>query len=86
MSERYTRYFVLHLSERDYRPTPAAQYAIQLSDPEGGPGSAGYIGDAETELVVDGHVVPAAVLDAARRQACGQGDYVDESGETIPPF
>ena len=81
-----TRYFVLRLHERDYRPTPEACFVVQLPSPEGGPGATGYLRADQTELVVDGEAIPTAVLNAARRQPYGKGDYVNEKGESIPPF
>ena len=30
--------------------------------------------------------VPTAVIEAARRQATGRGDYVDPEGRSVPPF
>ena len=83
-------FFVMHLSERDLsergRPTRGGQFEIQLLDAKGRAKATGYIGSEETMLEVEGNSVPIAVIEAARRQPVGQGDYVDEQGHSIQPF
>jgi len=83
---RTTKYFVSSLSTEDYKPFPGAKFEVQLQSPAGGPGVSGYFGDDEVQLVVGGESIPLAVLQAARRQPFGQGDYVNEKGETVPAF
>ena len=81
------RYFVFHLNEKDDpKPRPGAEFEIQILDSKGRAKLLGYIGKTETELDVEGHRVPRSVLEAARRQPIGEGDYVDETGQSIPPF
>jgi hypothetical protein len=46
----------------------------------------GYVGADDDPLEVAGYRVPTAVVQAARRQAAGQGDYVDEQGMSIQAF
>jgi hypothetical protein len=79
------KYFVVHLSERD-RPAAREVFEIQLLDLEGRATACGYIGSGDTDLAIEGRLIPAAVLQAARRQPLGQGDYVDDDGNSIPPF
>jgi len=79
------RYFVSHLEPHD-RPEPDRLYQIQILDSSGRAEAWGYVGESETELVVESHVVPAPVLTAARRQVLGKGDYVDDDGNPIRPF
>ena len=80
------RYFVLHLNDRD-RPGADSQlsFQIQLLDDLGRSVEEGYVGLEETELRIADRAVPRAVLDAARRQPLGQGDYVDANGESVSP-
>ncbi|MHC4402821.1 MAG: hypothetical protein ACYTG0_24435, partial [Planctomycetota bacterium] len=84
------RYFVMHLSERDLgergRASSEGQFEIQLLDAEGRAKACGYVGSDETTLEVEGKTVPIAVIEAARQQPVGQGDYVDEQGHSIQPF
>jgi hypothetical protein len=79
-------FFVQHLSERSYRPHQGAKYEVQLLDGAGQSRAEGYFGVDDTQLIVNGEVVPLAVLEAARRQLRGQGDYVNEDGHTVAPF
>ena len=86
MAPRRSRYFVVHLTERDDRPSDELRFEVQLLDSRGRARACGYVGEDDTELVVEGEVVPWAVLDAARRQTYGQGDYVNAEGESVRPF
>jgi hypothetical protein len=78
-------YFVVHLMEND-RPSRGQPFEIQVLDSEGRAIACGYVGTDDTSLDIEGQVVPAAVLEAARRQVIGQGDYVNERGNSIMPF
>lgn len=84
------RFFVMHLSERDLtergRSSSGQPFEIQLLDAENRAKATGYVGVDEKTLEVEGYSVPMAVIDAARRQTEGQGDYVDGNGNSIPPF
>lgn len=86
MATSSLRSFVLHLSERDHRPSPVSRFAVQLPSRQGGPGPTGYFGADDAELVVDGVTIPGPVLDAARGLPPGHGDFVDEHGRRAPPF
>jgi hypothetical protein len=86
MSNDKQRFFVLHLDERDYKPSPDSKYEIQILDSEGRAKLSGYLEENQTELVVKGFKIPKAVIEAATRQLKGKGDYVNEKGESIPPF
>lgn len=81
------RYFVLHLKDLDRPGTDSRlSFQIQLLDDLGRSVEEGYVGLEETELRIAGRAIPRAVLDAARRQPLGQGDYVNANGESVPPF
>ena len=84
------RYFVLHLSAsemgtNDY-PEIDKPYSIQILDNEGKGIESGVVGESDGTLIIGRHVVPKAVIDAARRQPLGKGDYIDENGRRIVPF
>ena len=43
--------------------------------------------DEKTPLLeIEGKQIPIEVINAARRQEIGNGDYVDERGMTLPAF
>jgi hypothetical protein len=85
MPKRKSRYFVLHRSDRDRKENRDKQFEIQLLDSKGRARDVGYVGSSETELIIGNHAVPLAVLEAARRQGPGVGDYVDETGTSMHP-
>jgi hypothetical protein len=89
------RYFVLHLDERDFRPHIEARYAVQILNRKGEAEFSVYVDEegqvldvARTDAASMRPVpeVPRPVVDAARRQRAGQGDYVDQSGRSVRPF
>jgi len=86
------RFFVLHLEKRDYRPVPLAEYEIQTLTEDGQAASSTYLNSAGRTLVtgkkeaVDVPGVPQPVVEAARRQPPGKGDFVDEEGRSMAPF
>jgi len=84
------RYFVMHLLENEVgipgRSDASKQYEIQILDAQGRAVAIVYAGNLETELSVGDQLVPKAVLEAARRQVPGKGDYVNEDGIHILPF
>jgi hypothetical protein len=88
MSNKKTkqRYFVLHLEDRDFKPSPNVKYEIQILDSKGRAKVSGYVVENQNELEVDGKIIPMAVIEAAKRQPKGKGDYVNEFGESIPPW
>lgn len=79
------RFFVVHLAEND-RPSPEKVLEIQILDSAGRTESTIYAGIGQTALEVAGQCVPRAVIQAARRQSVGQGDYVNAEGKSIAPF
>jgi hypothetical protein len=85
MKKNMLRYFVSHLDPSD-RPSAEKPFEIQLLDAEGRAAATGYFGIGETTLVIQGQLIPMPVLQAARRQRLGQGDYVNEAGVSVPPF
>ena len=80
------RYFVLHLDDRDFKPSPNVKYEIQILDSKGRAKVSGYVDENQNELEVDGKIIPRAVIEAAQRQQKGKGDYVNEFGESITPW
>jgi hypothetical protein len=79
------RYFVIHLEEMD-RPIPGKEFEIQVLDSEGRAACCGYVGKGQLDLVVAGKVIPRPVIEAAHRQTIGQGEYVDQAGNSVSPF
>lgn len=83
-------YFVSHLSDRVRDEKKLREHGrcfeIQLLDKKGRALASKCIGPNDRRLEIDGRVIPTAVLDAARRQPIGQGDYVNDDGLSIQPF
>jgi hypothetical protein len=79
-------YFVVRLAPENPQYNVRRTIEIQMLDPAGRARYVGYAGDHETELQIEGYSIPQAVLEAARRQPPGQGDYVNDSGQSISPF
>jgi hypothetical protein len=80
------RFFVSALSPADPEKLEGFLYEIQILDSHGRGEQAGYLREGDDHLEIEGYVIPRAVIDAARRQREGQGDYVDSEGRTIQPF
>lgn len=84
------RYFVIHLTERDLidrgQLSSDKPFEIQVLDTEGRAVVSGYVGREETRFEVAGRPIPKAVIESARNQPLGQGDYVDEHGNSVQPF
>ena len=80
------RYFVMHLGKEHPQREVGKEFEIQLLDSKGRGKVVGRVGWSETELILEGHIVPKAVIEAARRQPEGGGDFVDASGQSIPRF
>ncbi len=78
-------YFVRRIRPQE-RPGSSERLEIQILDDEGRAVSVGYVGTGTSQLTVDGHVIPAAVIEAARRREEGQGEYVGPNGQSLPPF
>lgn len=79
------RFFVCHLDIEE-RPAPELSYEIQLLDTQGRAVKWAYVSQEMVSLTLDELTVPYAVVEAARRQKPGQGDYVDINGRSISPF
>lgn len=83
-------YFVMHLTDRDLsdrgRPVNEKRFEIQMLDAQGRAEACGYVGPEDASLRIYNCVIPFAVIDAARRQAPGQGDYVGDDGNSVPAF
>ena len=87
MSASGQRYFVLHLGPEDMPwPVPTKPYEVQVLDLRGRATALVHVGDDDNDIEGSGYLIPKAVIDAARRQRPGQGDYVDEMGQSVPPF
>lgn len=84
------RYFVMQLTDRDLkdrgRPIGEKRFEIQVLDGEGRATACGYVGIEDVALDVGGREIPRAVIEAARSQPLGQGNYVDEHGRSVPFF
>jgi len=84
------KYFVMYLSERDClgRGLPAGEkrFEIQLLDDEGRAKVCGHVGSDDFRLEISGEQIPIAVIRAAQRQRLGQGDYVNEDGDSVSLF
>jgi len=78
-------YFVRRIRPHE-RPGSPDRFEIQILDDDGRAVSVGYIGSGSTQLTVDGHAIPAAVIEAAKRHEEGQCDYVGPDGRSLPPF
>ena len=76
----------MQLGDDDPHRSAGYAFAIQILDASGRARSVGYVGSTESELVVDSHTVPLQVIGAARRQPKGQGDYVNENGDSVHPI
>lgn len=79
------RFFVLHLKKEDCKD-PNKQFEIQVLDDDGRAISFTHISYEQTTLVIDGDLIPVPVIDAAKRQKEGEGNYVNEAGEQVTPF
>lgn len=84
------KFFVMQLSERGLaergRRSNEQPFEIQLLDAKDRAKACGYVGADDKTLDIEGYSVPMAVIEAARRQTPGQGDYVDDHGNSIQPF
>jgi hypothetical protein len=93
---RRERYFVACLGEDSYRPSPDADFEVQiLNDDNEGEISAYFARDSNVpialihatqgRLPIETHHIPDVVIDAARKRRVGFGEYVDEKGNVVPP-
>jgi hypothetical protein len=92
------RFFVGQLDEKSYRPSAQAEFEVQILGPEGTAERCAYIGRDSNQVIalvdfttgpkllsVEGHGIPAAVIEAARQRRGGHGEYVNELGEVVQP-
>jgi len=79
-------YFVLRLDSQQSVDTDGNSYEVQILDQHGCAAAVGYFTDPDAPLTVAQQLIPTAVLYAALRQLPGQGDYVNEAGESILPW
>ena len=86
MGEPKRWFFVMRLRPDHSRPFPDAEIQVQLLDEDGLSKEKGYLSGNGMELSLGGQRVPNAVVDAARRQVPGRGEYVDESGARVDPL
>jgi transposase len=76
-------YFVRRLPATEARP--GARFEVQVLYKSGRSRAEARF-DEESIVEVEGVAIPEAVLEAARRQPPGQGDYVGRDGTSLPPF
>lgn len=78
-------YFVSHLNKSDQlqRGMP---FEIQVLNSVGQAVACGYVDENTAVFEIQGQLIPIEVINAARQQNVGNGDYVDENGKTLPPF
>ena len=79
------KFYVLHLRIGDPRRQGGYEYEIQVVDSSGLATEFGLLRDTERELTIDDKVVPLGVIEAARRQPLGKGDFVDCYGAQVLP-
>jgi hypothetical protein len=78
-------FFVRHLLDGWPDKTVAQQFEVQLVDRYGRATAWGFVGDLEMSLKIGAVEVPRGVIEAARRQSRGVGDFVDGSGNQVLP-
>ena|SRR6266566_3215771 len=95
-SESGTRYFVARLDDRSFRPLPEAEFLVQVLNEDGEGEIIAYIARDSNSVVAvvhatkgrlptEGHGIPDAVIEAARRRQVGSGEDVNEKGEIVQP-
>lgn len=77
-------FFVSHLEERD-RPSIGMRYEVQLLNAVGQAVACGYVDEDTDSLEIQGRSIPLLVIEAARKQPIGKGDYIDEGGNPVSP-
>lgn len=83
--ENQPYFYVRHLPDDWPDKTPNQKYTIELIDEFGRATSWGYIGDDDNSLKIGDVEIPRAVIEAARRQPLGCGDFVDLNGNQVMP-
>jgi hypothetical protein len=80
------RYFVLCYDESDPEYREGFRYEIQLLNDDGEAGGVIQLSDEETRISIPGYDIPLKVIEAAKSQEKGSGDYVNSGGECVRPF
>jgi hypothetical protein len=95
-STREQRYFVGKIDSLDYRPSPDAEFEIQILNGNGEGEISAYVGRDSNEIIAlihaskgplppYAHSIPLPVIEAARQRRAGFGEYVNAKGEIIRP-
>src|SRR5215510_10272740 len=95
-TESAQRYFVRRLDPRSFRPSPDAEFEVQVLSQEGPAESCAYVARDSNSVIalihaikgplpVEEHQIPEAVIEAARQRQGGSGEYVDECGSVVRP-
>jgi hypothetical protein len=80
-----SQYFIRRLRPHE-RPAARERLEIQVLDDDGLAVAVAYATEASSILSVEGHEIPSAVIEAAKRCEEGGGKYVDAQGSTVQPF
>lgn len=79
------RYFVTYLRDNECKDINKP-FEIQILDEIGQCIAVSYLSSEQEELIIEGKQIPNAVIQAAKKQPIGKGDYVNECGKSIFPF
>lgn len=79
------RFFVFHLADDRPEKGATAKYEIQIVNEHGQALFWGFVGDDEMHLRISDYEISLAVLEAARRQPIGKGEFVDKNGQPVHP-
>ena len=83
---REPRYFVVRMEEAHRHYAAGYRFVVQLLNDDGQGEVVLYLKGPRADYRSGSLYVPSAVIAAASRQKPGKGDYVDESGQSHPPF
>ena len=83
--EHRTRFYIRHVPDDWPGKDSDKKYTIEIVDQFGRAISWGHIGDKESTLLIGDIEIPKAVIDSARRQPLGCGDFVDADGKQFLP-
>jgi hypothetical protein len=78
-------FFVRHVLDDSPDKTTDQRFEIQLVDRYGRETARGWVDDSEKPLMIGTVEIPQAVIQAARRQRHGVGDFVDGNGNQVLP-
>lgn len=79
-------YFIMDWSGFSHLTNRRQPLEIQLLDGMLRARAVGYMGRNEEDLVIKGHRIPQAVIQAAQRLEVGENNYVNKQGEVIDPM